>query len=108
MAAPKGNKNAAKGKQFQDALRRALNADGREGLKNIATKLVDAAEAGEGWAIKEVADRLDGKSQQAVDLSGELDVNHNESGRISEHVADAIERLGRGRQEAGTSTSLPH
>lgn len=66
MAAPKGNKNAAKGKQFQDALRRALNADGREGLKNIATKLVDAAEAGEGWAIKEVADRLDGKPAQVV------------------------------------------
>lgn len=66
MAAPKGNKNAAKGKQFQDALRRALNADGREGLKNIATKLVDAAEAGEGWAIKEVADRLDGRPRQVI------------------------------------------
>lgn len=40
-------------------------------LRQIAEKLVEQAIAGEGWAIKEVADRTDGKPFQAVQLSGE-------------------------------------
>lgn len=66
MAAPKGNKNAAKGKEFRDALRRAMCAEGRDALRKIATKLVDAAEDGEAWAIREIADRLDGKPSQVI------------------------------------------
>jgi len=68
-----------KEKSFYNALSVALNqANGVDGdgqrvtkLRAIAEKLVTAAEAGESWAIKEVADRIDGKPMQAVEHSGE-------------------------------------
>jgi len=40
-------------------------------LRQIADKLVLLAVAGEGWAIREVADRTDGKPMQAVEHTGE-------------------------------------
>lgn len=70
MAAPAGNQNAAKAKLFEGALRRALNSNNRDRLYDIAEKLVQAAEAGESWAIQHVADRLDGKPKQAVEATG--------------------------------------
>lgn len=64
-----------KEKSFYNALSVALNqANGvdLEGkritkLRTIAEKLVEAAEAGESWAIREVADRIDGKPMQAIE-----------------------------------------
>lgn len=70
MAAPVGNQNAAKAKLFEGALRRALNANSRDRLYDIAEKLVQAAEAGESWAIQHVADRLDGKPKQQTEITG--------------------------------------
>jgi hypothetical protein len=68
--APIGNQNGKKGKLFFNQLRMALvQEDGRK-LRNIAQKLVDAAEQGEPWAIKEVIDRVDGKAVQATEISG--------------------------------------
>jgi hypothetical protein len=68
--APVGNQNGKKGKLFFNQLRMALvQEDGRK-LRNIAQKLVDAAEQGEPWAIKEVIDRVDGKAVQATEISG--------------------------------------
>ena len=69
MAAPTGNKNAAKGKAWFDALRKECVQRGA--LAKIAKVLVDKAEAGEAWAIQEVANRFDGKPAQAVQLTGE-------------------------------------
>ena len=69
MAAPTGNKNAAKGKAWFDALRKECVQ--RDALAKIAKVLVDKAEAGEAWAIQEVANRFDGKPAQAVQLTGE-------------------------------------
>ena len=70
MGAPVGNENAKKGKDYRLALRRALarksGSTASEGLKEIAGKLVEAAYAGEAWAIKEVADRVDGRPAQAI------------------------------------------
>jgi len=64
MAAPKGNQNAAKGRMWAEAVRKAaLNNDK---LRKIADKLVDMAVEGDMQAIKEVGDRLDGKTVQAV------------------------------------------
>lgn len=37
-----------------------------EALRRVADKLVSEAEKGEQWAIKELADRLDGKPAQEV------------------------------------------
>lgn len=68
MAAPSGNSNAKKGKAWFDALRKECVQ--RDALAKIAKVLVDKAEAGEAWAIQEVANRFDGKPGQAVEVSG--------------------------------------
>lgn len=45
-----------------------------EALQVIAGKLIDAAQAGEQWAIKELADRLDGKAIQQIDATVDASV----------------------------------
>ena len=69
MGAPKGNQNAVKAKLFHDALKRALARSGKSvdgGLNKVCDQLVTAALAGEQWAIKEIADRIDGKPAQII------------------------------------------
>ena len=64
---PKGRPKSSK--LFKDALSLALaskTGDRDEGLRKIADRLVANAMAGDMRAIKEVADRLDGKAPQAV------------------------------------------
>lgn len=77
MGAPVGNQNAAKAKEWRAAIRRALahrHGSYDEGLTVLAAKLVEAAEAGDMQALKEIGDREDGKPQQSIDaqLSGSL------------------------------------
>ena len=67
--APLGNNNGGSGQLFHSALKRALaragkNVDG--GLNKVCDKLVKSANDGEQWAIKEIADRIDGKAHQSV------------------------------------------
>lgn len=75
MAAPEGNKNAAKGKKWQKALEKALarigEGDMEVGLAKIADKVIAAAADGDKDAWKDIADRLDGKPAQSVTLSGD-------------------------------------
>jgi hypothetical protein len=66
-----GNDNAKKGKLFYDQLRRVLVQNDALKLRAIADKLVEAAEEGEPWAVKEVIDRIDGKSVQPNTLEDE-------------------------------------
>ena len=68
--APVGNQNSKKGKLFYNQLIVALVQEDSRKLRMIAQKLVDAAEQGEPWAIKEVIDRVDGKAVQATEISG--------------------------------------
>ena len=68
--APIGNQNGKKGKLFYNQLRKALVQEDSKRLRIIADKLVDAAEKGEPWAIKEVIDRVDGRAVQATEISG--------------------------------------
>jgi hypothetical protein len=63
-----GNRNARRGKAWFDALRKEIVQ--RDALADIAKKVVDAAIAGELWAIQEVGNRMDGKPAQAVEVSG--------------------------------------
>ena len=65
-----GNQNGKKGKLFYNQLRVALVQEDSRKLRTIAQKLVDAAELGEPWAIKEVIDRVDGKAVQSTEISG--------------------------------------
>ncbi len=66
-----------KEKVFADALRLAVNReaeDGRKKLAHLADRLVAEAMAGEGWAMQQIADRLDGKPAQAI-VGGDEDDN---------------------------------
>lgn len=74
MAAPIGNKNAV-GKQdaerpFREALTRAIKQENGKRVREAAEMLLDKAAEGEPWAIKELADRVDGKVAQQIIGSG--------------------------------------
>jgi len=64
-----GNQNARKGKLFYDALRVALVQEDKKKLRKITDKLVESAENGEPWAVKEIMDRMDGKPVNTTELS---------------------------------------
>jgi hypothetical protein len=66
--APIGNQNGAKGKEWFDALRKVCVQ--KDALRKIAEVVVAKAEAGEQWAVQEVANRFDGKPAQSVEVSG--------------------------------------
>lgn len=79
MGAPRGNSNAAGSDQtapkpFIDAITRACKQEDGKRLRAAAEQLLDLAAAGEAWAVKELADRMDGKPKQSVDatVSGNL------------------------------------
>ena len=68
-----GNPNGRpKSKPFKEAIQRALAeaGDDKASLQAVATALVGKAMLGDVPAIKEIADRLDGKVPQAV-IGGE-------------------------------------
>ena len=79
--APKGNKNASKGRLWRDALNQELIElvlpNGKQagsvtaGLRAIAKKVVADAMAGDYRAITEIGIRQDGRAPQDVHLSGE-------------------------------------
>lgn len=75
--APIGNTNAQKGRMWNDALRRAIAQDNGERLRASIEQLLNQASKGEPWAIKELADRLDGRPKQVNPIA-------KEDGEISE------------------------
>jgi hypothetical protein len=65
-----GNPNGRpKSKPFKDALQRALKAagDDKDMLEAVASALVGKAMMGDVPAIKELADRMDGKVSQPIE-----------------------------------------
>jgi hypothetical protein len=76
VGAPIGNKNAI-GQQdterpFREALNRAIKQDDGKRIRSAAEKLLDLAAEGEQWAVKELADRVDGKASQQVNLDANV------------------------------------
>lgn len=71
MAAAKGNQYGAKERRWAGMLQRVLARPdaGGDRLERIALKLLECAENGEPWAITELANRLDGKPKQQVEIS---------------------------------------
>lgn len=67
MANPRGQQ---RDKPFREALRleiaAAQEADDHRSLRRLARKLLDTASEGDIAALKEVADRLDGKVPQGI------------------------------------------
>lgn len=84
--APVGNDNAAKGKKWAGAIRRALHeyqsdsVKQGEALLEIAKGVVRDALAGDASARREIGDRLDGKPAQAIIAQGD-----DEGGPIQHH-----------------------
>lgn len=68
-----GNPNGTKReKKFLAALERAIAQDNSQRLRDAAEKVLDMAAAGEAWAVQFIADRLDGKPRQEVELDAVL------------------------------------
>jgi hypothetical protein len=68
-------KGAWSEKRFREALQAAVSEKDERGttrLRLIAERLVEQALKGEGWAIQQVSDRIDGKVPQAI-IGGEED-----------------------------------
>jgi len=69
-----GNRNAAKEQRlWSDMLRRKLTQDPNQ-LERIALKVLAEAEEGQPWAVQEIANRLDGKPVQQVDMNGNMNL----------------------------------
>jgi len=70
MGAPLGHTNATKNKPWAEALARVnIQSEGAK-MRSLAEKVWEMALAGDTQAIKEVAERHDGKAPQGVELSG--------------------------------------
>lgn len=63
---------AKRAKRFYAALDRAIIQEDGERLRKAADALLDAAAAGESWAIGMLADRLDGKPAQEIDVDASV------------------------------------
>ena len=61
---PVGNSNAAKGKVWSDAIRKAIVQ--RKDMDKLAAKLLDMALDGNMQALPELGDRLEGKAPQSL------------------------------------------
>ena len=89
--APLGNQNAKQGTEFRSAIKRALsrysNDSWRAGLDKVADEYVRAAANGDSWAIRDMADRLDGKPAQSLDIDIDAQVGMREI--IKEYVSTA-------------------
>lgn len=67
MAFQKGNKLAAKSRDFEKTLRRAIEQDEWKRVRDGCEKLLDSFAAGEPWALQLVRDTLDGRPVPQID-----------------------------------------
>jgi hypothetical protein len=95
-----GNDNAREGRRWREALRRALaRSQGTidRGLDRLADTVVAKAAAGTPWALEHIAERMDGKSPQVVQ------VTVSDASSLSDSELADIARRGR----AGTAQPSP-
>ena len=87
--AQEGNTNQSKTKPFWRAIDKALAQEDGKRLRAAAEKLLDLAASGEQWAVKELADRMDGKAAQVIagDVDNPLTVI-NKVERVIVHAKD--------------------
>ena len=68
MPFEKGNNHGAKSRLFDAALKRAIAQDDGKRVRKAAETLLDLAADGERWAVEMLADRLDGKADQTINV----------------------------------------
>ena len=112
MAAPKGNRNAAKAKDWEAALRHELNnfesSTIQRGLalRAIAKNVVEKAVEGDWNAIDEIANRLDGKHSQSIEHSGSFEHRHVQD-LTDDELANIAAGSGAGIAEQASGTQEP-
>ena len=98
--APLGNNNAGRGSEYRDALRyvleRYLNDDypdfnPRNALERIIVAQLSNAESGDNVAINAVADRMDGKPKQEIDIEADIQQRIEQTGEITLNVIASTE-----------------
>lgn len=111
--APKGNKNATRSREYEQSLKRALarrtEGDYRKGLDMLADKLVALAfDSPEDfrWTLEHMAERIDGKPIQSLDVSGEV-TNRHVSELTDAELADIVRGRSSGDAEAPSGTTEP-
>jgi len=92
-----GNNNYQKGSIWNDALRRAIAQDDGKRIRAAAEKLIDLASEGTPWAVKELADRLDGKAFQSIALSGELAITKKAEDLSDDELAAIVDASNSGK-----------
>ena len=83
-----GNKNATKNRPWAAAINRALAQGNAERLRNLAEKLIDKALKGDMAALKELGDRVDGKSLATIEYTGELSVTDLTDAQLDQRLRD--------------------
>jgi hypothetical protein len=111
MAAPRGNKNAAKAKVWAAAIERALErrvpADQRiKAIDELADKLLALGYEGDLSALQEIGNRLDGKPAQSLELSGNVG-NKSADELPDDELANIAARGRAGTAEASSSAQEP-
>ena len=101
--APPGSYNAQKIRLFDGALRRAIAQDDPgqgNRLRRAAESLLDQAAQGEPWAIQYLADRLDGKASQAVEVTHRKPLEELSLDELRERVATMLAGTGQPQASA--------
>lgn len=78
-----GNNNAAKNKPWSDSIRKRITQ--RKEMDKLADKVIDMALEGDLSAMKEIGDRLEGKSTDHKQISGSIE--HSGLPKASEVLA---------------------
>lgn len=89
-------------KAFADAVRIVVNENDKTGvrkLRRLAERLVDEALDGQGWAMCQIADRLDGKPAQ------ESTVNINDHRDASDWTRETLVAFLDDARESGAGTA---
>lgn len=98
MAGVKGRSGKPKDKQFADMIRLAANEEDPvrkiRRLRLIADKVVDLAVEGESWAAQMVADRLDGKPVQQMEVGEPGDFDQVSDSELMEMVTETAKEIG--------------
>lgn len=79
-------------KKFAAALERAIAQDDGKRLREAAESLLSNAAAGEPWAIQQLADRLDGKPTQQVDMEVRRGTRELSDADLSDIAAGSSDR----------------
>lgn len=93
MAFEKGNKLGQKSRIWDAEVRKVI-IQNPEKLREAALALVNAASEGDMLAIKELGDRLDGKSTQHIQAQVEHTVSTGDEATLGRALEDALRARG--------------